>query len=414
MMSSRFLKVSVAFTALIGLLTAFSSVVATQASATASPITLAYITSLTGPGASEDAGSQAGFLARIDEQNAMGGVNGHKLVPLVIDDQTSPTVIATAVQDALSKGVFGIVSQSALFFLADKYPQEQGVPVTGSYDDGPEWGTQPFTNMFASDHGSVDPKYPVDTLVGSFLKTHGGTVIGTYGYGISPSSASSARGAAESFQDAGGKIGVEDLTVPFGGADFTSAALIAKQDGVNAMTPSMDDNSNFALATALEQAGVKLKAALFATGYEPSVINSPVWSTLQGDYFLSAFRPWSLPNAGTEQEQAALEKYAHLTKSQFATFGETESWLGADLMIKGLQMAGSNPTRATVIKDLRSIKAYNGNGLLPITINYSTIFGHDPANCAWVMKATKTGFVPVSSQPFCGHDVAGTTTLSGS
>jgi branched-chain amino acid transport system substrate-binding protein len=406
--------VSVAFTALIGLLTAFSSVVATQASATASPITLAYITSLTGPGASEDAGSQAGFLARIDEQNAMGGVNGHKLVPLVIDDQTSPTVIATAVQDALSKGVFGIVSQSALFFLADKYPQEQGVPVTGSYDDGPEWGTQPFTNMFASDHGSVDPKYPVDTLVGSFLKTHGGTVIGTYGYGISPSSASSARGAAESFQDAGGKIGVEDLTVPFGGADFTSAALIAKQDGVNAMTPSMDDNSNFALATALEQAGVKLKAALFATGYEPSVINSPVWSTLQGDYFLSAFRPWSLPNAGTEQEQAALEKYAHLTKSQFATFGETESWLGADLMIKGLQMAGSNPTRATVIKDLRSIKAYNGNGLLPITINYSTIFGHDPANCAWVMKATKTGFVPVSSQPFCGHDVAGTTTLSGS
>ena len=414
MMSSRFLKVSVAFTALIGLLTAFSSVVATQVSATASPITLAYITSLTGPGASEDAGSQAGFLARIDEQNAMGGVNGHKLVPLVIDDQTSPTVIATAVQDALSKGAFGIVSQSALFFLADKYPQEQGVPVTGSYDDGPEWGTQPFTNMFASDHGSVDPKYPVDTLVGSFLKTHGGTVIGTYGYGISPSSASSARGAAESFQDAGGKIGVEDLTVPFGGADFTSAALIAKQDGVNAMTPSMDDNSNFALATALEQAGVKLKAALFATGYEPSVIKSPVWSTLQGDYFLSAFRPWSLPNAGTEQEQAAFEKYAHLTKSQFATFGETESWLGADLMIKGLQMAGSNPTRATVIKDLRGIKAYNGNGLLPITINYSTIFGHDPANCAWVMKATKTGFVPVSSQPFCGHDVAGTTTLSGS
>jgi len=414
MMSSRFLKVSVAFTALIGLLTAFSGVVATQVSATASPITLAYITSLTGPGASEDAGSQAGFLARIDEQNAMGGVNGHKLVPLVIDDQTSPTVIATAVQDALSKGAFGIVSQSALFFLADKYPQEQGVPVTGSYDDGPEWGTQPFTNMFASDHGSVDPKYPVDTLVGSFLKTHGGTVIGTYGYGISPSSASSARGAAESFQDAGGKIGVEDLTVPFGGADFTSAALIAKQDGVNAMTPSMDDNSNFALATALEQAGVKLKAALFATGYEPSVINSPVWSTLQGDYFLSAFRPWSLPNAGTEQEQAALERYAHLTKSQFATFGETESWLGADLMIKGLQMAGSNPTRATVIKDLRSIKAYNGNGLLPITVNYSTIFGHDPANCAWVMKATKTGFVPVSSQPFCGHDVAGTTTLSGS
>ena len=413
MLGSRFLKVSLAFATLVGLVTAFSSVVATGASASGSPITLAYITSLTGAAASEDAGTQTGFLARIDEQNAEGGVNGHKLVPLVIDDQTSPSVITSAVQDAISKGALGIVSQSALFFLADKYPQEQGVPVTGSYDDGPEWGTQPFTNMFSSDHGSVDPKYPVNTLVGGFLKSHGGTVIGTYGYGVAPQSAAAARGAAESFQDAGGKIGVENTTIPIGGTDFTSEALIAKQNGVNAMTPSMDDNSNFALATALKQAGVNLKAALYATGYEPSVINSPVWSTLQGSYFLSAFRPWSLPNAGTEQEQAAMEKYQHLSKTSFATFGQTESWLGADLMIKGLEMAGANPTRAAVIKDLRSIKAYNGNGLLPITVDYSTIFGHDPANCAWVVKATKTGFTPISSQPFCGHDVAGTSTLSG-
>ncbi len=108
-------------------------------------------------------------------QNAEGGVNGHKLVPLVIDDQTNPSLIATAVQSAISKGAFGIVSQSPLFFPAAKYPQQAGVPVTGSYDDGPEWGTQPYTNMFASDNGSVDPKYPVNTQIGDFLKQHGGT-----------------------------------------------------------------------------------------------------------------------------------------------------------------------------------------------------------------------------------------------
>jgi branched-chain amino acid transport system substrate-binding protein len=153
---------------------------------------------------------------------------------------------------------------------------------------------------------------------------------------------------------------------------------------------------------------------LFGTGYEPAVINSPAWSTLQGAYFLSPFRPFSLPDAGTQQMAAALQKYSHFSKSQFPSFGQYESWLGADLMIKGLQMAGPNPTHTAVIKDLRSIKAYNGNGLLPITINYSTIFGHDPADCTWMMQAHKTGFVPVSSQPFCGHDVPGTTTVSGS
>ena len=58
----------------------------------------------------------------------------------------------------------------------------------GGFFDGPEWGTQPFTNMFASDVGSLDPKYPVNTAIGGFLKAHGGTVVCSYGYGISPSS----------------------------------------------------------------------------------------------------------------------------------------------------------------------------------------------------------------------------------
>jgi branched-chain amino acid transport system substrate-binding protein len=411
-MRSRAMGASVAIVLVLGLLLSVPGGIG-QASAADSPITLAYVTSLTGEAAPQFAGSQAGFIARIDQQNALGGVNGHKLVPLVIDDQTSPSAIATAVQEADSRA-FGIVSVSQLFFLAAKYPNEQGVPVTGSYTDGPEWGERPYTNMFSSDHGSVDPKYPVNTLTGSFLKQHGGTVIGTYGYSIAPLSAASARGSAASFHDAGGKIGVDDTSVPLDTTDFTAKALVAKQQGVNAIVPSLQNNSNFALVTALDQAGVKLKATLFPTGYDPAVIHSPVWTSVQGDYFVSLFRPFQVPNTGTEQEQAALERYASFTKAQFPTYSQTEAWLGADLMIKGLQMAGANPSRAAVIKDMRSIKAYNGNGLLPVTINYSTIFGHDPPSCGWVLKAERSGFVPISTQPSCGHDVPGTTTTSAS
>ena len=201
--------------------------------------------------------------------------------------------------------------------------------MTGTYDDGPEWGTQPYTNMFASDEGSVDPKYPVNTEIGDFLKAargHGARLLRLRHLAVVQPGRH--RHRRESFQHAGGKVGVLDTTVPFGSVDFTADALVAKQDGINAMVPAMDANSNYALATALKQAGVKLKATLFATGYEPDVINSPVWSTLQGDYFFSPFRPWSLPNAGTEQMQAAMEKYAHFTKSQFPTFGQYEAWAG--------------------------------------------------------------------------------------
>ena len=304
---------SVLAAAVVGLPLALVATSSTPASAAPAPITIAYISSLTGPGGAQDGNSPSGFQARIAMQNAEGGVHGHKLVPLVLDDQTNPANISTVVQEADSKA-FGIVSQSPLFFLASHYPNQAGVPVTGSYDDGPEWGTAPNTNMFASDEGSVDPKYPVNTQIGDFLKAHGGTVLGTYGYGISPSSSRAAIATGDSFQHAGGKTGVLNTTVPFGSVDFSSIALVAKQKGINAMVPAMDANSNYALAQALHQAGVNLKATLYATGYEPDVINSPAWSTLQGAYFLSPFRPWSLPNAGTQQMQAAMEKYAHFTE----------------------------------------------------------------------------------------------------
>jgi branched-chain amino acid transport system substrate-binding protein len=285
------------------------------------------------------------------------------------------------------------------------------MPVTGGFFDGPEWGTQPYTNMFASDAGSVDPKYPVNTGIGSFMKAHGGTVVCSYGYGISPSSSRSAIGTADSFQRAGGKVGVLDTSIPFGSVAMTTPALVAKQKGCNAFYAGLDDNSNFALATALKQAGVKPKVVVFPTGYESSLVNSPAWGAVQGGYFDSEFRPFQLPNAGTRQMQAALEKYQHFTGSQFPTFSQYESWLGADLMIKGLQMAGKNPTHAGVIHALRSLKSYNGNGLLPQTINYSTIFGHDlPKLCTWAMIAEKNGFVPASTSPNCGKDVPGTTT----
>ena len=375
------------------------------------PITLALITSLTGPSSPETGTSPAGFRARIALQNAQGGVNGHRLIPLVIDDQTNPSEVATAVQSALAKGAFGIVSASPLFFLAAKYPQEQGVPVTGSYTDGEEWGERPYTNMFASDLGSVNPKLPVNTLEGKILKEYGGSVLGSYGYSISPSSSEEALASARSFQHAGGNVGVLDTSLPFGTMNFTSVALVARQHGVNALFPTMIDASNFALATALKQAGVKVKAAVFATGYDPNVVGSPAWPDLQGDYFLSIYRPFSLPDAGTRQMAAALQKYQHFSANQFPTLFQYESWAGADLMIKGLEMTGRNPTRAGVITALRGLKSYDAGGLLPKPIDYSSIFGHDPPQqCVWVLQAQKHGFVPASSQPVCGTDIPGTST----
>ncbi|HEX4218272.1 MAG TPA: ABC transporter substrate-binding protein [Acidimicrobiales bacterium] len=414
-MKTRITRAALAVAIGVSLCSAGAVGIATTSANAATPITIAFVCSCSGPAAPEYQGAVGAFRARVDLQNANGGVNGHKISTLVLDDQTSPTQDPTAVQEAVSHGVIGIVAVSALFFEGAKYAQQAGIPVTGSSSDGPEWGTQPYTNMFAADTGSIDPKYPVNTGVGNFLVAHGGNVVGAYGYGISPSSTRAAIGTVQAVIHAGGKKGVLDTSIPFGGADFTTAALVAKSKGVNGIFGVMDDNSNFALATAMKQAGVKLKAVLFPTGFSPSAITSPAWPDLQGDYFVSTFRPFQTPNAGTAQMQAALQKYDGYTKSQFPAFDEYEAWLGADLMIKGLQLAGKNPTSAGIITSLRNLKSYDGNGILPKPINYSTIFGHDePLYCGWYLQAKSKGFVPLSSQPTCGKDLPGTTTVSSS
>ncbi len=380
-----------------------------------SPITIGLICSCTGPAGPEYKGVPGAFMARINVQNAKGGINGHKIKTVIADDQTSPAVDPTAVQSVISKGVTGIVAVSALFFEGAKFAYQAHLPVTGASSDGPEWGTQPYTNMFASDTGSIDPSYPVNTQIGKFLTSHGGSVVGSYGYGISPSSSRSAIATVRSVVHAGGKQGVLDISVPFGSVAFGPEALAAKAAKITGLYAGMVDSSNFAMATAFRQAGVPLKAVVFPTGYEPSAVTSPAWSQLQGYYFDTEFRPFSAPNAGTQAMQAGLIKYDHFSKSRFPTLNEYEAWVGADLMIQGLLGAGKNPTPAATIKVLRSVKSYNGNGLLPVPLDYSTNFGHDtsPA-CGWYLRAEKNGFALVSKKPFCGTDIPGTSTANAS
>jgi branched-chain amino acid transport system substrate-binding protein len=410
----KLIKAGTAAVAVMGL-AASVGVPATTASAaaTGSPIKIALITSETGVAAAEFQTSAQGFLARIGLQNANGGVNGHKIVPIVINDQGSTSQVATATQQAISDGVIGIVSVTPFFFAAYKFPQQAGIPVTGGAFDGPEWGQQPNTNMFDSDGAATSNAVPVNDGIGKFFKSKGGTVLASYGYGVSPTSAHSANSTAKSAKLAGLKVGVLDTSIPFGGVDFTTQALTAKAKHVNTLYAGLDNNSNFALITALKQAGVNVKVAEFPTGYEPDIINTPAWQAVQGVYFLSEFRPTAIPNPGTVQMANALLKYQKRSLKDFPTYNIYEAYLGADLMIKGLQLAGKNPTSAGVIKALRGVKSYNGNGILPVSINYSTDFGKAaPIACGWYMQAQKNGFVANSVQPLCGKTITGTTSLS--
>jgi branched-chain amino acid transport system substrate-binding protein len=341
--------------------------------------------------------------ARFDVANADGGVDGRQLQLVTCDDTSSPTGNPTCAQSLVSKGVFGIIAESAFTFGGYRYMQLQGIPVTGGAFDGPEWGLKPNFNMF-SFSGSLDPGDPQYTQPGLLLKEAGVTSFAAFGYGVSPSSSDAAKGAAFSAKAAGVKVGYLNTSLPFGTVDVTALALAMKQANVDGVSMAMDANTNFAILTAAKQEGINLKVAISATGYGQDLLDDQGANQAgQGAYFPPVAAPVELKTPATLAMQSAFSKYAGFTG--VPDFEWYEGWLSADLMITGLQVSGPNPTRASFIAKLHQVTNYDGGGLLGTPVNFSlSLFGHAPQTlCGWYTILQGKQFVVTNGgKPECG------------
>ena len=108
----------------------------------------------------------------------------------------------------------------------------------------------------------------------------------------------------------------------------------------------------FALATALQQQGVHLKATVLPTGGGGDLINSgpAAIQAAQGDDFLSDFEPPEMHTAATQQLQNALAKYAGVhTDPTFAEYIGYLSVLGSS---RGSRAQGRTRPRARLITSL--------------------------------------------------------------
>ncbi|MBO0729096.1 MAG: ABC transporter substrate-binding protein, partial [Acidimicrobiaceae bacterium] len=349
----------------------------------ATTVKVGLITSQTGPGSSEFAHLAQGAQARIDAQNAEGGVNGRKITMFSKDDQTSPTGVMDAANLMIQQPVFAVMGQSPLVFAAARTLHQAGIPVVGGGFDGQEWGQQPYTNMFTYEGAGstgvgTDPHAPQFTTTAQFIKDQGGTNAAAFGYSISPSSSNAAKGVAKAAPHVGIKVGLLDTSIPFGTVSVGPLALQMKQKKVDSAVLNMDENTNFAIITAAKQAGVNLKVPLSATGYGQTLLNDPsAVQAAQGGYFVSTCAPVSLHTAATQAMQAAFAKYQNF--HGVPDFDWCQGYLGADLMIKGLELAGKNPTRQSFMDGLRTVTNYTANGLLANPANFSlSQFGKSP------------------------------------
>jgi branched-chain amino acid transport system substrate-binding protein len=82
------------------------------------------------------------------------------------------------------------------------------------------------------------------------------------------------------------------------------------------------------------------------------------------------------------------------------------AYLGADALIKGLQMAGASPTPSGVIAAMRTITSFDGGGILasPSTFaGYGTPAMFPPTACEPLFQITASGYQPANGgKPVCG------------
>jgi branched-chain amino acid transport system substrate-binding protein len=405
--SASAVRIAVAVLTLAGVLTAFSAAPASASGK--APIMIGYITDETGAASSTYINAIEGAQARIDAQNAIGGVNGHKLELVAEDDQSTSTGNSTAAHLLVSKGAFGIIQIDSGAFGSARYLQQQGIPVVGVSVDGPEWGQQPNTNMFSiGDLYSTTPfngYYYTYSSSGAELKALHVTKLAQVVFNIS-----SAINAANTIFSQARSYGVTDCLdalLPSNG-NLNPTVLQIKKLGCNGVEVLSVLSTCITLATDLKQAGVKAKL-ICATGYDQSLLDQPsALAAMQGTYTTAAINVLAKnPPPAVKLFLTRLKKYTSFAGG--IPSGNIEySYLAADVMINGLEHAGADPSRKTFISNLRQVSNYTAEGLLttPIIFSHFGTLGMIPKkSCGPLLEIKGKDFVPALN--VCGNLVKG-------
>jgi branched-chain amino acid transport system substrate-binding protein len=371
---------------------------------------LGYVGDLTGVCSSTYADGPGGAEARVDLQNAQGGVDGHPIKLVVQDTTCTPTGEALAVELLISKHVTGIITATSFSSAGVKLEYNAGIPESATCACSAQYSQLPYTNLF-SYNGIGSPTVfngltYTNTVIAQFLKDVGVTKLAGFGYGIAPASFDTVKEIFAASKTINGPTECyTNYSVPFGGVDFTADGLALKAANCNGVTAAFVESSDVALAEEVKTQEIQA-TQLYFTGYDEDVANNPqARASFQNVYAAQGGPNFTTPNAATQSMVATLKQYDSKYSGGIPDFGLWGSYIATDLMIKGLELAGPNPTSASVISNLRNLDSYNGEGTLPTTVSlqhFGTPAMIPKTQCEYFMQLVGSQFVVYKGQPICG------------
>jgi ABC-type branched-subunit amino acid transport system substrate-binding protein len=338
----------------------------------------------TGPAANAFASVRSGVTARIEQQNANGGVNGRRIDLVWGDDQGDPAVFSTTAQDLTdNKQAFGLIADTIVMNSANAGRlQQQGVPVTGIATSA-DWGKH--SNLFH--FGSLfNPG--AAAVYGDFVRQQGGTKAMIV---IDPAEAVSGNLADELAPSLRAR-GIQ-ITGTISYTDATDPAHVAAQfrsSGADALVGATPTSDLINIVSQARSLGADVKVALNATGYSGGLL-AQEGSRMAGLSIISLYA--ASDSTAMKAYHTVMNAYAPELTDPSDELG-LGSYVSADEMIAGLQLAGPCPTRAAFIQSLRKVTTYDGGGLIaPADLTHPAF----PDTCVNFIKVDSTGrgFAPV-------------------
>jgi ABC-type branched-subunit amino acid transport system substrate-binding protein len=401
---------AVALVASMALVAALATSASGQSSATpgvsGKTVDLGFISSQTGIAASTHRNAHKACQARIDAENANGGVNGRKIELTAIDDKSGAGNLTAAKDLVENQNAFAVIDNSAFAFLTYRYLKDAGVPMIGGGFDGAYYNDPGNENIIAIGGVGAPPGITYDGAT-KLMKKMGAKKIAAVGYGVSPSSAGAAKATETYGADAVGLEGVYlNTALEFGGTDVGPVVLGIKNSGADGLYLPLDSDTNFAIVQSLQQNGVKMKANVLATGYSQDLLDQPIAKTITpNDVMSSGYRPVELGGKAVKTFQSNLKKYAGLTG--VPDYGTYTGYIACDLAIVGLKNAGKNPTRQGFVDGIRKTNngTYDGAALFcsPANLSYEN-YGKMPAkSCTWFVTVENGKFKVINGgKPITG------------
>jgi branched-chain amino acid transport system substrate-binding protein len=266
---------------------------------------LGSIGSCGGALASSIGGACAAIQAWASDVNARGGINGHPVKMIVIDDSATPEKALTGVKQLVEGDhVRAIVGEySVLDSLWAKYVQAKGMPVIGGFSTEPEFAANP--DFFPSG-GAVPPyDYGIASLAHSSHKPKVGVMYCAEAPACALNTPLIAKSAHLFFPDVSV---VYSAKIAATQPSYISECLAAKQAGVQTLVISQAGAIMLRVAQECAQQG--FKPAIMTTGGVLNPVNAKDPS-LQGALSVVGNVPLSdhtLP--ASQRFLAAMAKYA--------------------------------------------------------------------------------------------------------